>query len=325
MTAVAQEAKPTTVLSGIDNPCGVAVQLATGHVFIAAHSGVHRLDPKSGKAHVEINGFPTDVYGKGPKYNIGPLGLAFLDDEHLIVGDGSRPDGEELVRIFKVGKDSPHANHDPINEEAAVVTLGPIKASEETAKGEGNFYGVATNGKLIFVTCNGDDTKGWVAKSEVKQGKPGPLKLAIATKVVTDTDAPVPAIFSLDGKDLVVGQMGEVTSPPGDSLLTIYDPETGKLKKKYKTVLNDIAGLAYSPITKKLYATDYSWSDPKAGGLFRLDISGDEVTATKIASLDKPTALAFDKSGVLYVAVFGTVAEGSEKPAGSLVKFESGL
>src|SRR5712691_5731854 len=72
LTAVAQEVKPTTVLNGIDNPCGVAVQSATGHVFIAAHSGVHRLDPKSGKAHVEINGFPTDVYGKGPKYNIGP-------------------------------------------------------------------------------------------------------------------------------------------------------------------------------------------------------------------------------------------------------------
>lgn len=322
LTAVAQEAKPTTVLSGIDNPCGVAVQGATGHVFIAAHSGVHRFDPKSGKAHVEISGFPTDIYGKGPKYNIGPLGLAFWDDEHLIVGDGSRPDGEELVRIYKVGKDSPHKDHEPIKEDAAVATLGPIKASEETAKGEGNFYGVATNGKVIFVTCNGDDTKGWIAKSTAMAGKPGELKLSIATKVATEVDAPVPAIFSPDGKDLVVGQMGEVTDPAGDSLLTIYDPDTGKLKKSYKTGLNDIAGLAYSPKTGKLYATDYSWRDAKVGGLFRLDISGDTVKAVKIASLDKPTALAFDKNGTLYVAVFGTVPEGSDKPAGSLVKFD---
>ena len=325
LTAVAQDAKPTTVLSGIDNPCGVAVQTATGHVFIAAHSGVHRFDPKSGKAHVEISGFPTDIYGKGPKYNIGPLGLAFWDDEHLIVGDGSRPDGDELVRIYKVGKDAAHKDHEPIKEDAAVATLGPIKASEETAKGEGNFYGVASNGKSIFITCNGDDTKGWIAKSTAAAGKPGALKLSIATKVATEVDAPVPIIFSPDGKDLVVGQMGEVSTPPGDSLLTIYDPETGKLKKKFSIGLNDVAGLAYSPKTGKLYATDYSWSDPKAGGLFRLDITGDTIKAVKIASLDKPTSCAFDKAGVLYVAVFGTVAEGSDKPAGSLVKFDAGL
>jgi DNA-binding beta-propeller fold protein YncE len=204
------------------------------------------------------------------------------------------------------------------------LTLGPIKASEESAKGEGNFYGVASNGKSIFITCNGDDTKGWIAKSTAAAGKPGALKLSIATKVATEVDAPVPAIFSPYG-DLVVGQMGEVTDPAGDSLLTIYDSETGKLKKTYKTGLNDIAGLAYSPKTGKLYATDYSWRDAKVGGLFRLDITGDTVKATKIASLDKPTACAFDKSGVLYVAVFGTVPEGSTKPAGSLVKFDSGL
>lgn len=325
LTAVAQDAKPTAIWTDLDNPCGVAVQSATGHVFVATHGGVLRIDPKSGKRHVEISGFPTDIYGKGPKYNIGPLGLAFWDDEHLIVGDGSRPDGEELVRIYKVGKDAAHKDHEPIKEDAAVATLGPIKASEESAKGEGNFYGVASNGKSIFITCNGDDTKGWIAKSVAMNGKPGSLKLSIATKVATEVDAPVPAIFSPDGKDLVVGQMGEVTTPPGDSLLTIYDPETGKLKKNYKTGLNDIAGLAYSPKTGKLYATDYSWSDPSKGGLFRLDISGNEVKATKIAALDKPTALAFDKAGVLYVAVFGTVPEGSDKPAGSLVKFDSGL
>ena len=279
---------------------------------------------RSGKAQVEIGGFPTDIYGKGPKYNVGPLGLAFWDDEHLIVGDGTRPDGDELVRIYKIGKEAAHKDLVPIHEDAAVATLGPIKASEESAKGEGNFYGVATNGKVIFITCNGDDTKGWIAKRTAAEGKPGALKLSIATKVATEVDAPVPVIFGPYG-DLIVGQMGEVSTPPGDSLLTIYDPETGKLKKKYKIGLNDVAGLAYSPKTKKLYATDYSWSDPKAGGLFRLDINGDEVKAVKIASLDKPTALAFDKSGALYVAVFGTVAEGSDKPAGALLKFDVGL
>ncbi|MCA9070055.1 MAG: hypothetical protein KDA84_14080, partial [Planctomycetaceae bacterium] len=118
-----------------------------------------------------------------------------------------------------------------------------------------------------------------------------------------------PIAVSEDNK-LVVGQMGEVTVP-GDSLLTIYDPKTfnpdePKAEKSWKTGLSDIAGLAYSPKTKKWYCSDFAWAKPEDGGLFELTIEGDKVTTKKLASLDKPTALAFDKDGNLYVAVFGT-------------------
>ena len=163
------------------------------------------------------------------------------------------------------------------------------------------------------MTCNGDDTKGWVAKSVITDGKPGELVPAIATKVATKVDAPVPILFTPDGPDLVVGQMGEVAAPPGDSLLTIYDPASGELKKSYKTGLNDIAGLAYSPKTGKLYATDFSWSDTSKGGLFELVIEGEEVKPRQILPLDKPTAIAIDKDGKLYVAVFGSLKEGDVK------------
>ena len=67
------------------------------------------------------------------------------------------------------------------------------------------------------------------------------------------------------------------------------DPKTGKLKKSLKTGLSDLTGLAYSPKTGKLYATAFSWSAPDKGGLFRLDVNGDQVKAEKILSLDKPT------------------------------------
>ena len=43
-----------------------------------------------------------------------------------------------------------------------------------------------------------------------------------------------------------------------------------------------------------------------------------------LLSLDKPTGVAFDADGNAYVAVFGTAAEGSDKPAGQILKV-SGL
>ena len=117
-----------------------------------------------------------------------------------------------------------------------------------------------------------------------------------------------------DGQ-LVVGQMGEMTQP-GDSLLTIYDPKSGDLKASYETGLSDIAGLAYSPKTGKLYAADFSWHDTSQGGLFELTVSGDKCTAKKLYELDKPTALAFDDDGNLYITVFGTAEEGRQTEAG---------
>ncbi|MCC7424345.1 MAG: hypothetical protein IT428_29095 [Planctomycetaceae bacterium] len=318
----AEEPKFKVVIKNLDNPSGIAIHPATGHIFTASRHGIHRWVPGEKVAKLEVKDFPTDIYGKGPKYNIGPLGVAFLDNDHLIVGDGSRPDADELVRIYKIPAEKPAK---PLGEGEAAFTLGPQKAQEGVSeKGEGNFYGIAVGGGSIFVTSNGDDTKGWIYKVEVKEGKPGEFKPFIATKEKVMVDAPVPVTFTADGKELVVGQMGEV-SVANDALLCFYDPATGDLKKSLKMNLSDPCGLAYSPKTGKLYVTDFSWTDASKGGLFRLDIEGEEVKATKITALDKPTALAFDKDGKLYVATFGTAKEGDTKPTGELVVFEAGL
>ncbi|MBI1314974.1 hypothetical protein GC176_27085 [bacterium] len=323
LSAQAAEPAHEVVAKGLDNPTGLAVQPGTGHVFIASHAGVHRLDPKSGKLTAEITGYPdpTDIYGKGPKYPIGPLGLAFIDANHLVVGDGSRPDGEELVRVYKVGAE---AAAEPQSEGKALYTLGPITASDQTAKGEGNFYGVAADGERLFVTCNGDDTKGWVASAKIKDGKPGKLKLSIATKEATEVDAPGPVCFTKMGKGVIVGQIGEV-NVEGDSLITIYSP-AGKLTRKLTTTLNDVAGLAWSG-SGKLYATDFSWVDASKGALYQVMLGKMDATdakSKKILSLDKPTGIAFDEDGTAYIAVFGTAPEGSDAPSGQIIKV-SGL
>jgi glucose/arabinose dehydrogenase len=96
-----------------------------------------------------------------------------------------------------------------------------------------------------------------------------------------------------------------------------------------KTGLYDIADLAYSPKSGKLYVVDFAWMDTSKGGLFRLDVKQDgdamKVTAEKILSLDKPSALAFSPDGTLYVTVFGTAKEGASKKPGKLLKIEGDL
>ncbi len=320
--AEAPAPKFTEEIVHLDNPSGVVVHGETGHVFVVSKQGVFRYAPgKPKKIWLEVDSYPTDVYGKGPMYDIGPLGVTLWGKDRLIVSDGSRKDGEELIRVYKIDAAPPTTK--PRKEDEAEFTLGPVPAGDLSAKGEGNFYGVVVFKDAIYSTGNGDDTKGWIVKSAIVDGKPGPLTPTIATKEQTEVDAPIAITVSPDGESLVVGQGGEV-NVAGDSLLTFYDAE-GKLTKKYETGLSDITGLAYSPKTGKLYAADFAWADTAQGGVFELVIEGDKVTTKKIIALDRPTALAFDKDGGLLVTVFGTGKDTGDKPKGGLLRLEPGL
>jgi hypothetical protein len=278
---------------------------------------------KAGYAlHAEVVGFATDTYGRGPAYEIGPLGLAFLDPRTLVVGGGELQDGEELVRFYTVGTE-PRPAGGALKAEEMKASSGPFVAGDDSLRGEGNFFGVAVKGSTIFVTSNGDDTKGWISKVEVPAGKPGPLVPFIRSKEETGVDGPTGATISPDGK-LVVCQFGEVNLP-GDGLLTVYDPETGALESKLKTGLNDPAGVAYSPKTGKLYVVDFAWPAPAKGGLFLLEPAGAKMKATRIAQLDHPSALAFAPDGTLFVAVIGIREEsdaGKSDQPGTLLRFQ---
>lgn len=305
------------------NPAGVAVQPETGHVFVSMTDRIVRvIEGKPGAAvHDEVVGFPNETYGRGPVYEIGPLGIAFADKSTLIVGDGGAGDGADIVRIYTVGTQ-------PLSREKLILAAtdmtsfsAPILAGLESLGGEGNFYGVAVLGASVFVTCNGDDTKGWIARLELDLKKPAPLKLTpfIRSKELTNTNAPMGATITPDGK-LLVCQFGSSTTRP-DSLLTFYNPITGTLEKKLTTGLRDLTGIAYSPKTGKLYGVDFSWAEPAKGGLFHLDIVEGEVRAQRLASLDRPTALAFSPDGKLYVTVIGANSE-KNKRTGQLLVFE---
>ncbi|MEZ6147472.1 MAG: hypothetical protein R3B91_19025 [Planctomycetaceae bacterium] len=92
------------------------------------------------------------------------------------------------------------------------------------------------------------------------------------------------------------------------------------MKANYETGLNDITGLAYDS-DGNLYATDFSWMDTNQGALYKLNVTDGECRATKLAVLDKPTALTFGEDGQLFVTVFGTAKEGTDELPGQLLQF----
>ena len=325
LAAVAQEAKVETVVGGLSNPCGVAVQPETGHVFLSDSALGRVVRVVDGKLEDVITGFPKDVFGKGPFYDIGPLGLVFLDKNTLVVGDGGFKDGEECIRVYTV----PEAGKPALNfDKDAKAKSGPLTPAEGVL-GEGNLYGLAATKSAIYVTCNGDDTKGWVAKADLTGSKLGKLERYIATKEAVEVDAPVAITISERG-EIVVGQFGE-NNKPHDSLLTFYSAKTGMKIMNLETGLYDITALAYSPKSKLLYATDFAWMAESEGGLFRLDAAdrrsaATAVKAVKIAPLDKPTAMAFAPDGTLYITVIGPKKADENAPKdGKLLKIARGL
>ncbi len=314
------------VVVNLLNPSGLAVQPGTGDVYIA-DSGASRilrygLILNSDKHEVTevITGFPKDVYGKGPMYDIGPLGLLFLDENTLVVGGGGNKDGEELLRFYELPTAGALKTANQMKFE-----MGPLGPGEQTETGEGNFYALAKSGDAIFVTCNGDDTKGWISRCTIEGGEPKEFATFIATKEATQVDAPVGICTDKDG-NLLVGQMGEITVP-ADSLLTCYNPETGEMLWNAETGRFDISALAMHPESGTLYCLDFGWMDEAEGGLYRLDITDNEdgsksVTSVKIDTLDKPAAMAFNEQGQLFVVDFGTAKEGDENHPGTLWRYD---
>ncbi len=316
----------TIVIEGLKNPCGVAIQPDTGDVFLAESGAGRIVRIKNGQAEAVITDFPLDIYGQGPKYAIGPLGLAFINKNTLAVGGGGRPDGQELLRIYSL----PEAGKS-IKADAMLKALGPLPAAEvnndakssgEQNEGEGNFYAVAVTPAAIYATSNGDDNKGWVVRAEIQTNGFGPLTRFLATKEAVGVDAPVAVVISPRG-ELVIGQMGEI-GETRDSLLTFYNARSGKLLLNLDTGLADITALAYSS-KGLLYALDFSWTHPEEGGLFRLDsllANGvPAVRAVKIISLEKPTAMAVGPNGAIYITLLGS----ADGVTGKLVVLPAGL
>ncbi len=87
--------KVDVVLTGLTNPCGVAIQPSTGAVFVSDTGAgqIVKFSPDApNKSTPVVTGFPQAdaLGGKEPSYSVGPLGLVFLNQNTLIVGEGAQ-------------------------------------------------------------------------------------------------------------------------------------------------------------------------------------------------------------------------------------------
>ena len=309
-------AEPVVVLDGLISPWGITVQAESDTVYVAESGAGRIIRVVDGQAVDVVRGFPREGFGDSPKYTIGPLGLAFHGKTRLIVGGGGRPDGDELVGIYDVSGSA------PIEADQAKFSLGPLAEGDQRAA-EGNFFGVAvTKAEDILVTCNGEHSKGYLARIPKKGIGYGNMQRFIAMADATDTSS-ASCVTMSPRNDIVVGKPSARTDMR-DSMVCWLNTNSGALLLNLKAGLFDISGLAFSPQSGLLFALDCSWNDPTKGGLYRLDASDQEgvlsIKAVQVAALVKPTALAFAKDGSLYVCTLGP-GEGGEKPTGQLLKF----
>lgn len=306
--------------TGLVNPTAVAVHAASGDLFVAESGAGRIIRVKPAEPHTitpVIDGFPTSRFGDGPSFQIGPLGLAFVDRSTLAVGEGGQANGSEVVRLY-ILPDEPK----PLKHAESKHVLGPIFARSDSATGEGDFYALAAAAGALYVAGHGDDTKGWIWRADMSNLPAAELKPFIATKVERKRDAPTALAISARG-ELVVAHMGELNEPR-DSRISFYHGTSGKKLLSLDTGLHDITGLAYEPSSGWLFAVDFAWSDPTAGGLYRLDMdvrSGRQaIKAVKLQSLRRPTALAIPSNGIAYVTTLDGEVGATTSPAANAGK-----
>lgn len=306
------------VVAGLNNPCGVAIQPNSNQVYIADSGAarVVRLNDVPGQYRVEpvITGFPQEGYGKNPTYKIGPLGLAFINKYTLAVGGGGLPAGEETIGLYRIS----HAG--AIDAADILQQLGPLPAGGDAKHGVGNFFGLAATPSALYVTCDSEDKRGWIAKADIAGGGLEKLTPFVKPDDTLNLEGSTSIAIGRRG-EMIVSQMGE-PNVPNDSHLTFYELQTGKAYLDVAAKLNDVVAIAVSPQSGRIYALDFSWIAPNEGGLYRLDLTkdGDEwiCKPALLMPLDRPSAMAFSPEGELFISTFGSHSQ--ERKGGLLVR-----
>ncbi|MEL6109933.1 MAG: hypothetical protein AAFU85_28310 [Planctomycetota bacterium] len=296
------------IAEDLHTPAALAIQPETGHVFVSTRAGVLRCDPKTGESTTEIAGSPTDSYGRGPVYQFGPLGLCFVDPSTLIVGEGGKPDGEDTLVFFRVGRDSLES---PMKWGEHFRGVGPIRRGDLSHRGEGNFSSVCIQGETGFTCSHGDDTKGWVSRFELT-GSGETLEPFSRLKPQTNRDGPS-GLVEYQGK-LLISQTGELDERP-DSILAIVDPASGAVERVIETGLLDISSIALGPDGQTVYAVDFAWAEPERGGLFSFQLTDSTPRLTRHATMVRPTAVTFSDRGDIFVCCVEGQGEESDAPA----------
>lgn len=316
------EFEVVTVLSGLDNPAGLAVRKIGQFDLFLSESGAGRVwqlstkDPEQ-KQEV-ITGFATNRFNNQLPYQVGPLSLAFLTQRSkLIVGNSGQPNGKDQLSVFTLPQDG------RVLDAQADIThsLGPQRGGPKVSAGSVNFLGISRvdNAPEMFLSVGGDNDQGIILKAGIEANRLVYLKPFGGRQQVSSNPGGIARIPSPRPPFLVVGNIGSYDTPKDGSLL-FFVPNSGELAMKLSTGLHDIMSIIYSP-SGQLYVADFAWIEESDGGIYRIeDVRVDGMQgcrAVKIANVSHPMDMAFSRDGSLYVTAFGP---GENEKQGALLK-----
>jgi hypothetical protein len=306
-----------TIASDLACPTSLAVRGGASAVapfqLYVAEAGAARIvrlaAEKDAKATPVIVGFPKVDRGALLGGNVGPLSVAFLTANRLVVGDGGLGDGADLVRVYSLPDGSLPEGDAEMTFDQVDHSAGPIKASSRSQAGEGAFADLAGSDDACYVVPRSGDDRGWILKAIVDANRIAGLEPFVSVRDALG--ASHATAVTVDPRPnhhyLLIATAGEFGGEL-DSRVTMVSPTSGDVALALAPVLRDITAIAYSP-AGDLYVADFAASDPQAGGVYRLEaaqVDGREsCRAVKIASAQRPTALAFTPDGVLYVTTLG--------------------
>lgn len=317
----ARGAEPKVLLSDLADPCGIAVDPSSDSIYVSEHAAGRVVRVVGEEAEPVIVDFPLQSPRRGPLFGTGPLGLAMIGDNGLLVGRGGDAEAGATISLFRL----PGPGESPVSASMPAQSLGPLAGPGTTTQAAG-YFAIVFDYDTLLATARGDDRKGWIGKATAANSGFRPLEPFLPATELASVDAPTG--IAINGYGHVVVSQAGGDSADADSLLAFYELKTGSLLMQLPTMLYDLVAIAYSP-NGQLYGLDFARRKPEAGGLFRLeamtDLAGRQaLQATRLASLVRPTALAFRKDGALLVSTLGRESEGGER-SGKLWLFPAGF
>jgi hypothetical protein len=292
--------RAAVVAEDLNNPSSVSFRPGTGALTIADSGNGRVVMIEKGKRVTLIDGFATEYWKKlptGDLYKIGPLATHWLDKNNLVIAEGGRADGEDVMAWYSLtnGKPALEAESNRI----------PPGSDDKLDLGEGNYIGLGPDGDNLWVCCHGFDKKSWVARLNLKEKK---LELLLsADDHGIEVNSPMQAL-PWRGNLLVLysGAGGK-----DDNLLVEWDLKALKPKHQWKLEgLTDPMGMAFLPGAKEptLVVTDNNWDLNKVqSGRLALVKLGSNGPQVKIIAdkLPGPVSCAFGPDRKLYVACLG--------------------